>query len=68
MHSLIDLVSAGLGVALVPHSFTNKLSTARFVPLEASVPRWQTAIATATGRRPSAAAQALLADEALTTG
>lgn len=67
VHSLLDFVSAGLGVALVPHSFTRKRTRAVFVPLRTPVPEWQTAVAVAAGRRPSAAAQALLADESLRT-
>jgi hypothetical protein len=56
---------AGLGIALVPHSFTGKQTRARFVPLQAPVPIWQTAVAVAAGRRCSAAAQALLRDPSL---
>lgn len=65
VHWLLDLVAAGLGVALVPASFTRKRTKARFVPLASPAPRWRIAIATAAARRPSAAARALLADEAL---
>ncbi|WP_020578681.1 LysR family transcriptional regulator [Actinopolymorpha alba] len=65
VHSLLNLVGAGLGVALVPQSFTGKKTRARFVPLRAPVPEWRIALAVAAGRRPSAAAQALLADPAL---
>lgn len=65
VHSLLDFVGAGLGIALVPHSFTGKQTRARFVPLEAPVPVWQTAVAVAAGRRCSAAAQALLRDPSL---
>jgi DNA-binding transcriptional LysR family regulator len=65
VHSLLDLVGAGLGVALVPHSFAGKKTKARFVPLESPVPQWRAAVAVAAGRRPGAAARALLADPAL---
>lgn len=65
-HLLLGLVAAGLGVALVPAGFRHKRTTARFVPLRPPAPEWRTVIATAAGRRPSAAAQALLADETLT--
>ena len=33
VHSLPDLVAAGLGIALVPHSFVDTKTRARFVPL-----------------------------------
>jgi DNA-binding transcriptional LysR family regulator len=65
VHSLLDFVGAGLGVALVPHSFTHKRTRATFVPLQPPAPYWRIAVATAAGRRPSAAALALLADEAI---
>lgn len=42
VHSLLDLVSYGLGVALVPQSFTVKTDRVRFLPLAGDVPRWQT--------------------------
>jgi len=38
IHPLLDLVAAGLGIALVPHSFTRKKTRARFVPLASPVP------------------------------
>ncbi len=65
IHPLLDLVAAGLGVALVPRSFTGKKTKACFVPLAPPVPEWRIAVAVAAGRRPSAAAAALLADPAL---
>jgi len=65
VHFLLDLVGSGLGVAVVPHTFTSKRTRARFVPLRAPVPTWDLAIATARGRRPSAAARAFLADDAI---
>jgi DNA-binding transcriptional LysR family regulator len=66
VHSLLEFVGAGLGVALVPHSFTKKKTRARFVPLRAPVPEWRTVVAVPAGRRPSPAAAALLTDPALT--
>ncbi|GAB3421322.1 LysR family transcriptional regulator [Flindersiella endophytica] len=65
VHSLLDFVGAGLGVALVPCSFTHKRTRAKFVPLQPPAPLWRVAVATAAGRRPSAAALALLSDEAI---
>lgn len=46
VHSLLDLVSCGLGVALVPAEFEHKRTAARFVPLNGVVPAWHTAIVT----------------------
>ncbi len=66
VHFLLDLVSDRLGVALVPASFRHKQTNARFVPLADPAPLWELAVATPAGRRPSAAARALLADPALT--
>jgi DNA-binding transcriptional LysR family regulator len=59
VHSLLDLVSFGLGVALVPQSFTAKTDRVRFIPLAGDVPLWETVAVTAdpTGK----AAAALLA-------
>jgi DNA-binding transcriptional LysR family regulator len=65
VHSLLDLVGHGLGVALVPASFMRKRTTAKFVPLRSPVPEWRMAIATAAGRPASAAARAFLADKDL---
>ena len=42
VHSLLDLVSFGLGVALVPQSFTVKTDRVRFIPLAGDVARWET--------------------------
>jgi DNA-binding transcriptional LysR family regulator len=58
VHSLLDLVAFGLGVALVPRSFTVKTDRARFIPLAGDVPQWETVavVADPTG----AAATALL--------
>jgi DNA-binding transcriptional LysR family regulator len=61
VHSLLDLVGHGMGIALVPHSFTCKKTSARFVRLADPAPVWRTAIATAVGQRLGAAARTLLA-------
>jgi DNA-binding transcriptional LysR family regulator len=66
VHWLLDLVGNGLGVAVVPQVFTHKKSAARFVPITAP-PMWQVAVATAAGRRPGAAAKALLARHDVTS-
>jgi DNA-binding transcriptional LysR family regulator len=58
VHSLLDLVAYGLGVALVPQSFTLKTDRARFIPLAGDVPPWETAAVAADPT--SAAAAALL--------
>jgi DNA-binding transcriptional LysR family regulator len=58
VHSLLDLVTHGLGVALVPQSFAAKTDQARFVPLAGTVPAWETV--TVTGDPTGAAAAALL--------
>ena len=60
VHTLLDLVGRGLGVALVPQDFVHKPTTARFVPLAEPAPMWHTAVATAAARRPNAATRALL--------
>ncbi len=65
VHSLLDLVAHGLGVALVPQSFTHKQTSARFVPVAAPAPVWRTAVATAANRHPSAATRAFLATEGI---
>jgi DNA-binding transcriptional LysR family regulator len=65
VHSLLDLVSHGLGIALVPESFTRKRTRARFVPVAGAAPVWHTAVATAADRRPSAATRAFLAAESI---
>lgn len=59
VHSLLDLVGFGLGVAVVPEVFSHKKTSAHFIAL-AAPPTWHIAVATATGRHPSAAATALL--------
>ena len=58
VHSLLDLVTFGLGVALVPQSFSVKTDRARFVELAGVVPVWETV--TVTSEPTSAAASALL--------
>lgn len=63
VHSLLDLVAHGLGVALVPDSFRHKQTRARFLPLTGAAPVWRTAVATARHRRPSAATTAFLTSE-----
>ncbi|MFC7380719.1 LysR family transcriptional regulator [Sphaerisporangium rhizosphaerae] len=62
VHSLLDLVTFGLGVALVPRSFSAKTDRVRFVPLAGAVPPWE--IVTVTGDPTSAAAAALLREVA----
>jgi DNA-binding transcriptional LysR family regulator len=59
VHSLLDLVACGLGVALVPTSFHVKNPNVRFIPLDGDVPAWETVSVTADP--PSPAAAALLA-------
>jgi DNA-binding transcriptional LysR family regulator len=56
VHSLLDLVSFGLGVALVPQSFAAKTDRARFVPLTGTVPPWETVTVAADPTSPAAAA------------
>lgn len=46
VHSLLDLVANGLGVAILPSNFVHKGSRARFVPLTGPAPVWETAIVT----------------------
>ena len=60
VHSLLDLVACGLGVALVPQSFSVKTERVRFIGLAEPTPRWETV--TVTANPPSAAAVALVAD------
>jgi DNA-binding transcriptional LysR family regulator len=67
VHSLLDLVAHGLGVALVPEHFTGKQTTARFVTLTEPAPVWRIAVATAAHQRPSAATAAFLASEGIGT-
>jgi DNA-binding transcriptional LysR family regulator len=58
VHSLLDLVAFGLGIALVPQSFSVKTEKVHFIGLRERVPGWETAVIT--GEAPSAAATALL--------
>jgi DNA-binding transcriptional LysR family regulator len=58
VHSLLDLVTCGLGVALVPQSFAAKTDRVRFIGLAGSVPAWETV--SMTGDPTSAAAAPLL--------
>jgi DNA-binding transcriptional LysR family regulator len=60
VHSLLDLVGCGLGVALVPQSFSVKTDRVRFVGLAEPAPHWETV--TVTANPPSAAAVALVAE------
>jgi DNA-binding transcriptional LysR family regulator len=60
VHSLLDMVTFGLGVALVPQSFAAKTDQVRFVGLSGAVPAWETI--TVTGDPTSAAAAALLGE------
>lgn len=56
VHSLLDLVACGLGVALVPTSFSVKTDQVRFIPLDGDVPAWETVSVTADPPSPAAAA------------
>ena len=56
MHSLLDLVACGLGVALVPSSFSVKTDQVRFIPLDGDVAAWETVSVTADPTSPAAAA------------
>ena len=58
-HFLLDLVSRGLGVAVVPQHFRKKTDRARFVPITDAKP-WRTAIVTTEPHRTSATARAFL--------
>lgn len=56
VHSLLDLVAVGLGVALVPRSFSVKTKAVRFIELEGDVPAWETVSVTADPPSPASAA------------
>jgi DNA-binding transcriptional LysR family regulator len=56
VHSLLDIVAVGLGVALVPTSFRVKTDQVRFIDLEGDVPDWETVSVTADPPSPAAAA------------
>jgi DNA-binding transcriptional LysR family regulator len=58
VHSLLDLVTFGLGVALVPQSFAVKTDRVRFIGLAGTIPAWE--IVTVTADPTGAAAAALL--------
>jgi DNA-binding transcriptional LysR family regulator len=58
VHSLLDLVACGLGIALVPVSFSRKTRQVRFIPLDGDIPAWE--LVTVTADPPSPAATALL--------
>jgi DNA-binding transcriptional LysR family regulator len=58
VHSLLDLVTSGLGVALVPQSFAVKTDQVRFIGIDGTVPAWETI--SVTGDPTSAAAAAFL--------
>jgi DNA-binding transcriptional LysR family regulator len=60
VHSLLDMVACGLGIALVPQSFSVKTDRVQFVGLADRVPRWDTV--TVTAAPPSPAATTLVAD------
>lgn len=60
VHSLLDLIACGLGVALVPRSFSVKTDRVRFVSLADPAARWETV--TVSADPASAAAAALLAE------
>ena len=55
VHSLLDLVACGLGVALVPSSFSVKTDQVRFIELDGEVPAWETVSVTADPPSPAAA-------------
>ncbi|PRX95688.1 LysR family transcriptional regulator [Allonocardiopsis opalescens] len=59
VHSLLDLVAHGLGIAIVPRHFSAKTTRARFVPLR-DAPSWETVAVTAAGGAGGAAARTLL--------
>lgn len=60
VHSLLDMVAVGLGIALVPQSFSVKTDRVQFVGLADRVPKWETV--TVTAAPASSAAAALVAD------
>jgi DNA-binding transcriptional LysR family regulator len=58
VHSLLDLVACGLGVALVPQSFSVKTEKVHFIGLAGPIPPWETV--SVSNDPTSAAAAALL--------
>ncbi|WP_236796231.1 LysR family transcriptional regulator [Amycolatopsis sp. GM8] len=60
VHSLLDLVACGLGVALVPQSFSVKTDQVRFLGIDGRPPQWETV---SVRRSPASAAAAALLRE-----
>ncbi|MDT7723708.1 MAG: hypothetical protein QOI21_284 [Actinomycetota bacterium] len=60
VHSLLELVIFGLGVAMVPKTFSLKTDRARFVELAGDVPAWETVSVTTD---PTSAATTALLDQ-----
>ena len=60
VHSLLDMVAVGLGVALVPQSFSVKTDRVQFIGLADRLPKWETV--TVTAAPASAGATALVRD------
>jgi DNA-binding transcriptional LysR family regulator len=58
IHSLLDIVECGLGVALVPQSYSTKTDAAAFVGITGASPKWE--IVALSNEPASAAATALL--------
>jgi DNA-binding transcriptional LysR family regulator len=57
---LLDIVTRGLGVAIVPRSVAHRTSPVSLVSLGRAAPRWNVGIVVSADRPPSAAAQRLL--------
>lgn len=62
VHSLLDMVACGLGVALVPQSFSAKTDQVRFIDLAGQVPPWETIAVTCDPAGAAAAALLLEMD------
>lgn len=60
VHSLLDMVAVGLGIALVPQSFSVKTDKVQFIGLADRLPKWETVTVTASPA--SAGATALVTD------
>jgi DNA-binding transcriptional LysR family regulator len=58
--SMIEFIRHGLAIGLLPPSFVEGLGEIVIVPIRHHVPRFTVAVASPSGRRPSAAALALL--------
>ncbi len=56
VHSLLDLVTFGLGIAIVPQSFAAKTDRARFIPLAGTLLAWETVTITNDPTGPAATA------------